>query len=57
MDSLGGDIFALKITLLNSTSDTREVHGLALLFEDNEDFIANILGVYRWPFDQTPVAL
>ena len=57
MDSLGGDVFALEIAVLNCFGDVVKVHVLAVFFKDNVDFVADVLRVDHGPLYQAPAAV
>ncbi len=49
VDCLGGDIFTLEVTVLDSLSDIRKVHWLTGIGQDNVNFITNIFWINGRP--------
>ena len=54
MDGLGGDVFALEVGVGNGGGDVAKMHWLFFGFEDDVDFVADVLGVDGGPLGETP---
>ena len=54
MNRLRGNILALEVACFNRFSNFREMQRFAITYEDNVDFVADILRIDGWPFRESP---
>src|SRR3990167_8177390 len=57
MDSLSGNVFALKVTCSNSLGDFTKMHRLFMVMQNNVNLVTDILGINHRPFSQAPAAM
>ncbi len=57
MNCLGGHILTLKIALLNRFGNLVKVHVLAVLFQNDVNLVADVLGVNDGPLHEAPLAV
>lgn len=54
MDGLDGDIATFEVGVFDGFGDVGEVHGLLVIFEYDEDFVADVARVDAGPFAESP---